>query len=216
MQNKLTMMIAASAAGMLVLSACGGATPAPTSAVTAAPAQAAQPAQGQVVANQPAITPEMQLMAGTFNLKGTDQAITKEQAARLITLWQKVKDLDAQAAPGRNQGQGQPGTPQPRPTTDPALAAQIQAAMKDVQAAMTPAQMQAIAQMNITRDSMNAILQAQGIQNAGAGQRGTPNPAGATGGVVRGGNGAGVNGNFINFGLPSQWIDALIQYLSQI
>lgn len=224
MQNKLTTMIATTAAGMLILSACGGAAPAPTSVATSAPApaaQPAQPAQGQPAPNQIAITPEMQLLAGTFNLKGTEQAITKEQAAKLIALWQKVKDINAQMTPGRGQGQGQaqPGTPQPRATVDPALTAQLDAAVKDIQAAMTPAQMQAIAGMNITRDSMNTILQAQGVQmggpqNGGAGNpNANPPPQGTppAGGGQRGGF-----GGFGGFGLPSQWVDALIQYLGQI
>ena len=113
---------------MLTLAACGAAS---NGTQQAAPGQAdgSLPIQEQV-------------LIGTFKLEGTPQAITAEQAAQLIPLWQVYKDLS---------------------TSDTAAQEEIDGLIQQIQDTMTPEQMQAIKDMNITRQDLFTVMQDQGI-----------------------------------------------------
>ena len=177
-----------SAIVMLTVSACGSAAPAAGPAAAAggsAPAAAAatpQAAAGQGVdaaagtaAPAAGETSElMQLVVGTLGLTG-DQAITDEQKGVLLPLWSELRTLSISrlAQPGA-PGQAAPGaasaTPEPQGSTDDTQA-QIDALVSQIKAAMTPDQLAAIGAMNITQDSLIALMQELGI-GIGRGQGG--------------------------------------------
>jgi hypothetical protein len=184
-----------------------------------------------------AVTVELQLLLGTLNLNGTEVAVTKEQAATLLPLWNSIKSLTPSAAPS---GQGQDGATPQAPSVAAETQSQVDALLKQIEAAMTPAQIQAIAEMKITRETAMTMMQAQGVTLEGpqgggngagaAGQppQGTP-PAGGTGAPGDNGGGAMPSGNGqppsngqggmppTDGGgmIPSGLIDALIQQLQK-
>jgi hypothetical protein len=86
-----------------------------------------------------------QLLLGTMALGGTDFAVTAEQANTLLPLWNDFKTSSG--------------------GTENLVAA--------ILAAMTPAQIQAIAAMQITQETSRVILQAQGISMGGPQNNGT-------------------------------------------
>jgi hypothetical protein len=117
-----------------------------------------------------ALPVEYQLVIGTLKLDGSAQAVSTDQAKVLVSLWQQIQAL----SPSMEPGQGNP--PQGPASSTPAAQVnnsdtqnQIDALVKQIQAAMTPDQLQAIAGMNLTQDSVMTILQNQGIRMGGPG-----------------------------------------------
>jgi len=88
----------------------------------------------------------MELVLGSFELEGSDQAITPEQAADLLPLWQVYQSLGE---------------------SDSAAQAEIEALLEQIQETMTPEQMSAIQAMQLTREDMRAIMEEQGITMGG-------------------------------------------------
>ena len=114
-----------------------------------------------------------QLMLGTFKLEGTDKAVTAEEAAQLLPLWEVYKDLSASSSAAQQEADQ--------------LAEQIQETM-------TPEQVLAITDMKLTRRDMFQTMQDLGLVPAGGGPTasGTPRPGGGQGGNFQGGgNGSG-------------------------
>jgi len=141
---------------MLTLTACG-----------AASSRTEQAAPGQQGGSLPILE---QVMIGTFKLEGTDQAVTAQQAAQLIPLWQVYNDLSV---------------------SDTAAQEEIDGLVQQIQDTMTPEQMQAIVDMKLIRQDMFTVMQDQGItqaRNPGSGNR--PNVQ----------NGNGNDGNFVFVG----------------
>jgi len=130
---------------MLTLTACGAASNG-TQQATSGQAEGSLPIQEQV-------------LIGTFKLEGTPQAVTSEQAAQLIPLWQVYKDLS---------------------TSDTAAQEEIDGLVQQIQGTMTPDQMQAIKDMNITRQDLFTVMQDQGITQGG-GQGNGNRPSGQNG-----------------------------------
>ena len=131
--------------GLLTLvAACGGApTPAPL-------APAAEPAAALSEEFDDALSVRNQLAYGTLRLEGTADAVTADQAAKLLPLWQALQALDASS------------------TTATEETAAVQA---QILSAMTPAQVSAIAAMRLT----NATLQAYYVE-LGVTEVRTPEP----------------------------------------
>lgn len=105
-----------------------------------------------------ALPASSQLALGTLELKETANAVTPDQAATLLPLWQAI----------------QAGTLQSEAETN--------AVLKQIEKAMTAEQLAAIAAMQLTFEDMGAWMQAQGVnfgppQGAAGGQ----NPSGAPG-----------------------------------
>jgi hypothetical protein len=96
-----------------------------------------------------------QLSLGTLELEETEDAVTPEQAAVLLPLWQALQSGELQGS------------------------AEINAVLGQIEGAMTPEQLQAIAGMRLTWEGMGAWAQEQGIDMA---QR----PAGGPGGPGQG------------------------------
>ncbi|MCX6045982.1 MAG: hypothetical protein NT075_12805 [Chloroflexi bacterium] len=136
-----------------ILSACGGST---TSAAAAAPAAGTNTAGGQGFQQvtsaylkrdyDGALSVTMQAALGTMKLEGTNNAVTADQAAKLLPLWQATESDAIQ-----------------NPT-------EINAVYKQIESTMTPAQMQAIAAMKLTRTELQSWAQSQGIQMPTFGQ----------------------------------------------
>lgn len=84
----------------------------------------------------------VQLALGTLNLEGTDLAVTPQQAATLLPLWQAADSLA---------------------TSGNASSADLEATFQKIQAAMTADQLQAIQSMDLTGQNMLALAQKLGI-----------------------------------------------------
>lgn len=91
-----------------------------------------------------------QLVLGTIQLEETEQAVTPEQAAVLLPLWQAL--------------QGGGVTAQ----------AEVNALLRQIEGTMTPEQLEAIAAMRLTREDLQAWMQSQGLgMGGGPGQAGS-------------------------------------------
>jgi hypothetical protein len=107
-----------------------------------------------------ALPASSQLALGTFELEGTENAITPEQAKTLLPLWQAI----------------QGGSLQSDVETD--------AVVKQIERAMTPEQLAAIAAMQLTLAGMGTWMQEQGVSfGLPPGAEGRQNPFGTPGGV---------------------------------
>ena len=125
--------------------------------------------------NSSAPLPESaKLLIGTLKLDGTPQAVTAQQAAQLIPLWQLYASLE---------------------TSSTAASQEVDATVQQIQSTMTAEQLQAIDSMNITRSDEFTTLQQMGLASANA--SGTPQPGGGTQGRGnRSGSGGFAGGGF--------------------
>jgi hypothetical protein len=194
---------------IVVLTACAAApsssqsnfvAPGGDSSGSASQNPAEAPTGSESVSNNPAkvdtstISDETRLVIGTFKLEGTDQAITKDQAAVLLPLWKTLKEIENKAAPQSHQPQGnQQSNTTPMVNSD--IQQLIDAQVKQIQAAMTVDQLQAINNMQLSSQDIMTIMQEQGItlgnpQSGGGDQgngtttppQGTPSAGGAPAG----------------------------------
>jgi hypothetical protein len=116
-----------------------------------------------------------QLLIGTFKLEGTPNAVTAEEAAKLLPLWQVYKDLSSSTS----------AAPQ-----------EVEALASQIQSTMTPEQTQAITDMKLTRRDMFDVMQKLGLVTGSSGTpRANSTPrAGGNGGFPGGGGGGGFPG----------------------
>jgi hypothetical protein len=120
-----------------------------------------------------------ELVIGTFKLEGTANAVTADEAAKLIPLWQVYKDLSASTS---------------------AAQAEIDALATQIQGTMTPEQVKAITDLKLTRQDEFKTMQDLGISFGNRpNASGTPRPGGGGGGggggfPGGGGGGGGVPG----------------------
>ena len=129
---------------------------------------------------------ELQLLLGTLKFEGTTLAVTTEQANALLPLWQSYSALAQSMMP---MGQGQPEATPQTSTVDTEVQTQASELTKQIQSVMTVEQIQAIADMKLTQETAQTIIQELGLgmtdpqQGMGDGgqPQGTP-PAGGTGG----------------------------------
>ena len=117
-----------------------------------------------------AISPAQQLILGTMNLQGNLE-VTSDESTQLLPYWEAYQTLIA---------------------SNTASPLELQASLVGVEQAMTPDQVQAIANMKLTRQDMGTILQQQGATFGGGGGSGTPRAGGGGGGF--GGGGGGIPG----------------------
>ncbi len=89
-----------------------------------------------------ALSARNQLLLGTLRLQGTANAVAAAQAKQLLPLWQALKGLT---------------------TTQTAVSAEITALQQQIERAMTPAQMQAIAGLSLTNADLTAWYTEQGV-----------------------------------------------------
>jgi hypothetical protein len=113
----------------------------------------------------------MQLVVGTFKLEGTANAVTAQEAAKLIPLWQVYKDLSVSSS----------AAPQ-----------EVEALAEQIQSTMTSEQVQAITDLKLTRRDIFQTLQDLGIASTDRPTAsGTPRAGGGGGGFPGGGGGGG-------------------------
>lgn len=139
----------------LILAACGS--------------TATSDSQSEFPADENAsLSPQLELLLGTFKLEGTENAVTAEQAAELIPLWQAYKSLSQ---------------------SDTAAQEEIDALVQQIKDTLTPKQIEAIRTMKLTGQDMFTLMQEKGIMS-GFGDRGgisgTPQPGQMPGGFVPG------------------------------
>lgn len=106
---------------------------------------------------------ETQLILGIFNLEDTGLLVTRDQASLLAPLWMNYKTLAATARPPA-QEQDQPAAAQP---VDAETQGQISELTAQIQAVLTPEQLQAIVYMEITTQDMQVFMDEQGISLRG-------------------------------------------------
>jgi hypothetical protein len=110
-----------------------------------------------------------EMMIGTFKLEGTDKAVSADEAAQLLPLWQVYKDLTSSSSAAQQE---------------------VDALADQIKETMTPEQVQAITDMKLTRGDLFKTMQDLGIAPAGRpNASGTPGPGG--GNFPGGGNGFG-------------------------
>lgn len=127
------------------------------------------------MANQPI---EQKLALGTLKLEGTGKAITAEQAKALLPLWKAVKTMSSSSNTSQDE---------------------MNALYKQIEEAMTADQVQAIKDLNISQDDLQALMKQYGIQAPQMGQRnasGTPVARSQSGTSGTGGAQAGGQGGF--------------------
>ncbi len=166
---------------VLILAACAGLKlPGTSSGASSGSGATPQPGQNQPgqppnMTNQPI---EQKLALGTLRLEGTENAVDTEQAKTLLPLWKAVKTLSSDSNTS---------------------AQEMDALYKQIQAAMTAGQVQAIKDMNLSQTDMQALMQKYGIQAPPVGNRNpngtpaarTPSGGNSSGGSQNGGRDAG-------------------------
>jgi hypothetical protein len=178
---------------VIVLAACGAKASPTTTASGATTNGGTTGASGGYTANgtpsarnlTQSLPPAESLLIGTLKLQGTGNAVTATQAAALVPLWQAYAQLTS---------------------SNTAAQAEIDAVVTQIQQILTPAQVQAITAMKLTRQNMVTEMSSLGLTNGGAngtpGFSFTPRPGGGTGGGARsaGGGGGGGGGFFAGGG----------------
>ncbi len=135
-------------AGMVfVLSACASAQPAQPQLTSGSSGQ--NQVQNSTGANTTGGTGgarnlDNRLAVGTLLLEGTNQAVTSQEAKQLLTLWQQVQSLE------KNNS-----------STNPA---DLQNVYQQIQADMTPDQIQAIQNLNLNGTEIQNLMSQYGIQ----------------------------------------------------
>lgn len=133
---------------LAVLSACGGAS---STLETQSSSVMGLPAD-----SENALPVEMQLAVGTLMLDGTENEVDAATAEQLVILWKAARSLSE---------------------SDSAAQAEIDALYKQIEETMTPARMQAISDMQITRQDMVQVFQDLGLESGNfAGRFGTLTP----------------------------------------
>jgi len=119
-----------------VLVGCGG--------EEATPAPAEEEVSGDYISealdtsHENALNASSQLVLGTLRLEGTENAVTPEQAATLLPLWQALRGgVTAQA--------------------------ELEAVLKQIEGTMTQEQLEAIAAMQLTQEDLQAWMEEQGL-----------------------------------------------------
>ncbi len=171
-----------------------------------------------------------ELIIGTLKLDGTANAVSKEQAAALVPMWQVYKQLM---------------------TSDTAAQEEITGLGKQIKGTMTSEQLKAISKLSLTQADLMSYMQQAGPSGSGSAQangnstsRGNNSGGGMPGGMPGGGPGGmpgGMPGGPGDFGgpqtrasgtqtangtprapgagmnrVPSVLIDTLIQYLKKV
>ena len=142
MQKTITLIFSTIILGA-VIAACSAAQPTPANPAGNAPASTPNP-------NAPLnLTLEEKLAFGTLKLEGTSQAVTAQQAAQLLPLWQQVQTLERQGN---------------------ASSSDLQAVYKQIESDMTSNQIETIQGLNLTYGDLQAEMQQLGIQGGFGGQ----------------------------------------------
>ena len=179
---------------MVVLVGCGGADASSAPAVTNGETYAS-PVLG--TGYEGALTVRNQFALGILGLEGKDTEVTQAQAATMLPLWQGLRGTIRSGA---------------------SATAEVDALLSQIEETVTPAQLEAIAAMQLTQERMGEWAASQGITlGAGAGAgggvgagHGLSDEERATRQAENGGAGAGGSG-----GMSTALLDAVISYLER-
>jgi hypothetical protein len=140
--------------------------------------------QGNPFDSNAGLTQEMHFLIGTIKLENTNQAVSADQAAQLVPLWQALLSLE---------------------TSGTAANEEIEAVIAQIQETMTDEQVAAITAMDLTRQSEIDTMQALGLSTNFA--SGTPMAVGTPGAPgdmgFPGDGGTMPSGNMPSGGAPS-------------
>ncbi|MCA9933298.1 MAG: hypothetical protein H6662_07670 [Ardenticatenaceae bacterium] len=145
---KKTTLLLLSLLLILVLAACGTAEETSTDVVDTAADTAVTTTNTDTAVSltedyaEDALPIRNQLLVGTMKLEGTDLAVTPEQASELLVLWQASIAL-SRSGTGATE--------------------EVTAVLNQIEATMTPEQIAAIADMQLTREDIQAISQEMGL-----------------------------------------------------
>ncbi len=192
----------------------------------------AQPQSSTQTQNSRTLNPMSELAVGTLKLDGTKNAVTKEQAAQLIPMWQVYKQLIASSTSAQAEIDGLSAQIRDAMTTDQRKAiTDMKVAQSDVFAFMQPRGGSA---SSGTGGQSNRSGNGQGGGFPGGGDPGAGGPPPDMGGGMPGGGmpGGGTTGRQVTGTqtansspgarpadanrVPSPLIDALIQYLQKV
>jgi hypothetical protein len=123
---------------------------------------------------------ETQLVIGTLQLEGTEQAVTGEQAKELLPMWQVYQELNSSST---------------------AAQAEIDGLVEQIQETMTSDQMNAITTMELTQSDIFAFIQEQEI-SVGGSQRSSSSTQSSGGIAPPDGGGAPPEAVMIGGGAP--------------
>lgn len=165
MINRILAICAILATG---LAGCAsGSSQADSSAEPAANLEAGAVADASAAAQAPRLSAggefplQTQLVIGTFSLEQSELAVSAEQARDLLPLWKALQSLN---------------------NSDTAAQAEIDALIEQIQEAMTPAQIDAMADLEVTSQNLAEVVQELGIQTQLQGQlRSSAEEGGASG-----------------------------------
>jgi hypothetical protein len=135
-----------------------------------------------------AITPEAELLVGTFKLENTDLAVTAAQAKTLLPLWQTLQALSSSST---------------------AATEETDAVVAQIKNTMTAAQMDKINAMKLTQQDMLSLMSQAGVPDNGLSTtatpmalNGLPSGGGSQGGAQAGGGPGGPGGGGMPAGGP--------------
>jgi hypothetical protein len=129
---------------VLALTACSGASNQTGSTSTTTGTAGAQTGASLSQVNM--------LLVGTLKLEGTDQAVTTDEAVKILPLWQAYRSLS---------------------NSQTASEVEVEALLNQIQSTMTTEQVDEIKAMNLTSTDMMSLMQSMG---GDMGPQGTPNP----------------------------------------
>ncbi|HFD38465.1 MAG TPA: hypothetical protein ENJ31_01255 [Anaerolineae bacterium] len=129
---------------VILLAACGGESASEDGAVSAPPAEEEATTTGETLTEdyEDALSLRNQLAFGILQLEDTPQAVTAEQAGKLLPLWQTLKALEASS------------------TTAPE---EMEAVQNQIAATLEPAQIASIADMKLTNADLRAYYVEIGV-----------------------------------------------------
>jgi hypothetical protein len=143
---KKTFLVLTALLSLVILAACG------TKTSVTQTVEGGTSSSGTLTADyQNALSIPLQLLVGTYKLEGTANAVDAKIATDLLPLWKTARSLSSSTS---------------------STAAELDAVYKQIEETMTPAQIQAIAAMKLTRDDMMKLMTDQGLDAgfAGGGQ----------------------------------------------
>jgi hypothetical protein len=142
MKNKSVLLLCALMISSMILAACSGTSNQATSDTNGTDDSPGSTSLSQV----------NMLLVGTLNLEDTDQAISADEAATLLPLWQAYRSLS---------------------TSQTSAEVEVEALLNQIQSTMTTEQVQVIKTMNLTDTDMMDLMQSMG---GGKIMRGTSDP----------------------------------------
>ena len=132
-------------------------------AITACSAAGAGPSIG---ANDGPVQPMTELVVGTLKLRDTAEAVTKEQAAELLPLWEVYQEVSR---------------------SDMTASAEIDGLTAQIKETMTDSQIKSISAMQLTQEDVMAVMRAQMPITESSGREGNAQGGGFPGGGMPGG-----------------------------